>query len=119
MNYIKKYSKILIIMFLIILVTTFFITLLNYFDILGRSLTVIFKILIILISMFTGGYIVGMKCKNKGYLEGLKLGVIFSIILFIFTLIFGDFKITNIFYYLILIISTIFGSMIGINKNKE
>lgn len=118
MKFIKKYSKIIGYMFLIITISTFFITILNYFDITNKGLTSIFKIFIILISMFIGGIIIGKKSNKKGYLEGTKLGLIFSSILFILTLILGNFSLKSIFYFIILIMATIFGSMVGINKNK-
>lgn len=118
MKYVKKYSIILGIMLLIILLSTLFVTILNYFNISKKGLTSILKIITILISMFIGGIMIGKKSNKKGYLEGLKLGLLFSFLLFIFNLILGNFTIKNLFYYLILIMTTTFGSMIGINKNK-
>ena len=103
-----------------ILVFTFIITFFNYFNIISDKIISIFKILIPIISLFIGGIQIGKRSKNKGWLEGLKLGLIFSIFLLIFNfLAFStSFKLKYLLFYLIIIISSIFGSMIGINRKK-
>ena len=71
--------------------------------------------------MFVGGFIMGKNSKQKGWLEGLKLGLIVLLILVLMNyLILGQsFEVKNLVYYLILLSSTIFGSMIGINKKTQ
>lgn len=120
----KKLKNLLIIigiMILTILILTMFITTLNYFDIVGKSFMSIYKITIIILTLFIGGFLIGKKSNNKGWLEGLKLGLIFTVFLAIFNLLGLQNKIElkNCLYYLILIISSIFGSMIGINKIEK
>ena len=120
MEYLKKIGKILLYMFFMILVFTFLVTVLNYFNIMGTKMLSIMKILIILITMFVGGFLIGKNSKQKGWLEGIKLGMIFVIILVLFNYL-GlrkQFLITNLIYYLILVISCTLGSMIGINKKN-
>ena len=121
MKYLKKlvFSFIYIISSLLIL--TFIITFLNYFNIISDKVISIFKILIPIISLFIGGFYIGKNSNSKGYLEGLKLGFIFSLILIIFNYLAFDysFKLKYLLFYLIIITSSILGSMIGINKNKK
>lgn len=121
MKYLKNLSIIMGIMIGIILVSTFLMTTLNYFNVFGKSFVSILKILIIVIALFVGGYLIGKKSDKKGWLEGLKLGIITTIIILLFNLLGlnNKFEFKNIMYYGILIISAIFGSMIGINKVKN
>ena len=120
-----KYLKKLVFSFLYIigslLVITFIITIFNYFNIINDKVISIFNILIPIISLFIGGFYIGKKSNNKGYLEGLKLGIIFSILLLIFNFLglSNSFKLKNLLFYLIIISSSIMGSMIGINTNKK
>ena len=77
-------------------------------------------IIIPIIALILGGIYMGKKANKKGYLEGLKLGILFSIIILIINLILAEgINIKDIIFYLILTISSIFGSMIGINLKKS
>ena len=120
-----KYLKNLIISILYIIVSililTFITTLFSYFNIIGEKTISIFKITIPIISLFIGGFYIGKRSIKKGWFEGLKLGLIFIILLIIFEFFALDisFKGKNIIYYLIIIISSIFGSMIGISNKKN
>ena len=121
MNYLKVLGKSFIYMISILFISVIVITILNYFNILGSKIVTIFKIIISLTSLFVGGFIMGKSSKQKGWLEGIKLSLI---ILFILTLINylilkQTFEIRNLVYYLILMSSCIFGSMIGISKTLE
>lgn len=121
MNYLKRLGKSFIYIISILLASTIIITLLNYVDIFGSKLTNISKIIAIIASLFVGGYMTGKSSKNKGWLEGLKLSlIVISILLIVNYLILkSSFEIRNLIFYLILMISGIFGSMIGINKNQD
>ena len=60
------------------------------------------------------------KSNNKGYLKGLLFSAICILILTLFSLIFKFYlNINSLIYYIILIISTTFGSMLGINKKSK
>lgn len=101
----------------IIFISLFILTILSYFDLINDSTFNIFQIMFLIISFFIGGFLTGRNTDTKGWLEGLKFGMFFVIIFLILNLIiFKDFKISSIIYYLILIISSSFGSMIGISK---
>ena len=121
MKYLKKLGFSFIYIISSLLILTFIITFLNYFNIISDKVISIFKILIPIISLFIGGFYIGKNSNSKGYLEGLKLGVIFSLILIIFNYLAFDysFKLKYLLFYLIIITSSILGSMIGINKRKK
>lgn len=121
MNYLKKLGFSFLFIIGSILVLTFLITIFNYFDIMSDKVTSIFKIIIPVISLFIGGFYIGKKSLKKGFIEGLKLGLIFSIILILFNFLGlnNSFKLKYILFYLILIISSTLGSMIGINIKKS
>ena len=121
MNYLKNIGISMLYIIGFILVLTLLSTALNYFNIIGKNTITVLKIIIPIISLFIGGYYIGKKSNKKGWLEGLKLSLIFSVILIIFNYLGFDnsFEIKNILYYLIIIISCIFGSMIGISKNPK
>lgn len=121
MDYLKLIGRSFIYVISIIIISTIIITLLNYINIFNSQITTILKIAVALLSMFVGGFIVGKRAKNKGWLEGLKFGLIITFILILVNLIIfkQKFELRNLLYYTILVSSTIFGSMIGINKKVE
>ena len=121
MNYLKVLGKSFIYMILILFISTIIITVLNYFNIFGSKFVTIFKIFIALISIFVGGYIMGNNASKKGWLEGLKLGLIILVILVSvnYVILKQSWDIKNLVYYLILISSSIFGSMVGINRKID
>ena len=117
MKYLILYGKSILIMLAIFLISNLLLTTLSYFDLISDSLLSLLQIIFMFITMFIGGFITSKKCSSKGWLEGLKIGLIFIILLFIFNILFiHHFNLKNIFYFLILIISSIFGGMIGILK---
>lgn len=121
MKYLKNISISILYIIVSILILTFITTLFSYFNIIGEKTISIFKITIPIISLFIGGFYIGKRSIKKGWFEGLKLGLIFIILLIIFEFFALDisFKGKNIIYYLIIIISSIFGSMIGISNKKN
>lgn len=121
MKYLKKLGISFIYILTSLLLLTFITTLFSYFNILNDKITSIIKILIPIICMLLGGFYIGRKSSKKGFLEGLKLGIIFSIALIIFNYLAlnNSFKIKYLLFYIILITSSVLGSMIGINKKKQ
>ena len=120
MNYIKKYGLHLLYTTTSILLSLIFITILNYFNIIPSTIYNILKIITLLLNLFISSFILGKKAINKGYLEGLKLSSIIILILLLFSFIFSlSLQLKIIIYYLIIIGTSILGSMIGISKKKE
>lgn len=105
---------------LIIILIVFICSLLNLIG-LNSTITnaLLFLSNVILYLIF--GFKAGKKANSKGYLEGLKIGGLFLIILIIIAAITGNlkFRLVTLIYYLILILSSVFGGSIGINKKEE
>lgn len=118
MKYLKNIGISFLYIIILIIGLTFLITLLNYFNIIGSKTMAILEIIILGLSFFVGGLIIGKRSNKKGWLEGIKLSAISLIIILLFNYL-GlnhNFEIKDLLFYLILIISTMFGSMVGINK---
>ena len=100
---------------------TLFFTFLNYINLIGMKTLSIIEIIIPLFSLFLGGFYIGKKSQKKGWLEGLKLSGVFLIILILFQYL-GlhiQFIVKTILFYILIIVSCIFGSMLGINKKAS
>lgn len=94
-------------------------SLLNYLGALSLSFTVKLNFVFMAILMFIFGLTIGKKASKKGYLEGLKLGGIAVLILFVLNIIFyRNFDLQLFLYYLVLLASSTIGSMIGINLHR-
>lgn len=119
MNYLKKITSsmlIIITCFILLLIIT---TLLSYLNILKGNGITICNLLIPIISIFIGSFDFGKKSNKNGWLEGLKLGFIITIIFIILNIfIYHSFIIKTLIYYSIFLVSSIFGGSLGISKKK-
>ncbi len=121
MLFLQKLIKPLLTIIITILILSFFVTLLNYFNLINYKVTTIMNFIIPVLAMGLGGFIIGKRSEANGWLAGLKLGSIFIIILILFNIL-GlrhKFKFINFIYYLILLSSNMLGSMLGINKRID
>ena len=117
MNYVKKMIKSYFYMIGSILVLTFIVTLFNYFDIINNAVLNVLSFIIPLIGSVLGGFIIGKNALKNGWLEGLKIAIIFVFIIFIFNLIFiHNVNMKDVIFYILMVISSVLGSMLGINK---
>ncbi len=113
-NYLKSFLYFIIPFLGLLFITSIF----YYFDILSNQVIRYFKIIIVILSSLLGGYSIGKKSTNKGYLSGLKLSAIIVSLFLIINIILKGFKWYHLVYYIIIMIVTIIGSMIGINRKK-
>ena len=120
MNYLKNLGISIIYILAFILGLTFIFSLINYIGLFNNTTMNIIKIIIPVLSMFIGGFVLGKRTGKKGWLEGLKLSLIFLIFstLFNYLGLKSNISLKVGIYYLILITSTIFGSILGVNKYK-
>ena len=117
MNAFFNYIKSLIIFLSSIVVIPIFLTIFNLFKLETNKIIVI---IIGAILMFIIGLLVGKKSESKGYLNGLLVSVISILILVLLSLIFRfSLNINSLIYYIILILSTVIGSVLGINKKAK
>lgn len=115
-----KYLKTLIYILIPIIILNIILSLMYYFNMIGNDASNYLKLLIVAISMLIGGIYIGSKTNKKGWLEGLKIGLGIIALLFIVSYLAFDqgMNIKTIIYYFILLVSSVLGSMIGINKRK-
>ena len=121
MGKILNYLKIIGIFFGILLVLGFFITLINYFTNISINVLNIISTIVLMLTFFIFGFKQGQISSSKGWLSGLKNGGILCLILLLMSLIFftTNIKLSTFIYYSILILSSVFGGVIGINRKKE
>lgn len=120
MNKLKKYIKLSSTWSVFLLLYLIVLTLLNYTQILKFNSIIKVNFVVISIVSFIFGILNGRVSTKKGYIEGLKLGSIISFSLFLLNIIFiRKFSLSIFIYYLVIIVSTTFGSMIGINLKKK
>ena len=119
MNYLKKLGKIIITTLLSIIILGFILTILYYFDIINNNIYNIMKMIIVLLSLFINAFFLGKNSTKYGLVEGLKLGAIFLIIMFIIKIFTSNsFDIRTVIYSIIILLTTSIGSVIGINKKE-
>lgn len=117
MNMFYKYIKSLIIFLSSIVIIPMFLTIFNLFNL---STSRIIVIILGAILMLFIGFITGKNSNSKGYLNGLLISVISILILVIISLILKvKLNINSLIYYIVLVVSTTLGSMIGINKKSK
>ena len=115
---VRKILNSLFTFFIIILVGTLVITILNYFNILSNSIISIMKLILPILGMFINSYRLGKTSEKKGYLEGLKFGGIVILIFSLLVILLDKFELKSLIYYLILILTSIMSSTVGINRKK-
>ena len=117
MNMFYKYIKSLIIFLSSIVIIPMFLTIFYLFNL---STSRIIVIILGAILMLFVGFITGKNSNSKGYLNGLLISVISILILVIISLILKvKLNINSLIYYIVLVVSTTLGSMIGINKKSK
>lgn len=119
MNYLKLLK--LTGIFLIIEIMIVFITsLLNLIGV-NQGITSIILLILNIIIFFIMTFNYGKISSNKGFLSGLLMGLIYIILMFLINGLLFKFylKISTIIYYLILLIVSMIGGSIGINKKVE
>ncbi len=72
-------------------------------------------------AFFFFGFKNGKRVNSKGYIAGIKMSLLFLLVLIIINLFTSNnfFSIITLVYYLILVFTGIAGSMLGINKKKD
>jgi len=116
-----KYAKTFGILILCLISSVLVLSILNYLNVItGFTLTLI-KFLILIISIIVSGFLIGKNTSEKGYIEGIKFGLLTSLIFMIYSYLGTDSKINlkHMLFYLIIIALSMFGSMIGIQKKKD
>lgn len=120
MNYLKKIGKFLLTTFISIILLSFILTILYYFNIIDNNIYNIMKMIIVIGSLFINSLLLGKNSNKYGLVEGLKLGSIFLIVMIIIKLITNNsFDIRTLIYSFIILLTSSVGAVIGINRKNE
>ena len=118
MNNIKMYLTWIGIFVVYMLLISIILTTLNYFHIVYSKGSSVISLISMIIIFGIIGFKFGKRAIKKGYLEGIKIG---SSLIFLFVVInilfFRDFfHFEQLIYYVVLLLSSTLGSMIGISN---
>ena len=96
-------------------------SILYYFNITSDKINNILLYLISIIAIFIGSIFFSKQLKYKGIINGLLYFMICFIIMafFCLTIFKVDFKLNNLIYYLIILIFSILGGIIGKNLKEQ
>lgn len=116
-----KYLKSLLIVFGSIILFSLVLTTLSYFNLLTINHIRPFYLILPFLAILVSAFLLGRKTKEKGWLEGLKLGLIFLVITTLINLLFfrTGFSKQIFIYDGIMLLASMLGSMIGINFRKR
>lgn len=116
MNKILTYLKVLVVPIISFLIIPLIISIFNLF---GLQINKIVLVIISTLLMLVSGFLIGRKSLRKGFVSGAILAFIFIMFLIILGLVFKvKFNLARVIYYLIILLSTMLGSIVGINKKK-
>lgn len=118
---IKVYLKDLMYTLLSILIGMFVFTILNYFNIISDNILNVIKLIFIIGNFIFSGFYLARRSKKRGIIVGLKIGSIISLFMLLITLLGLNsiFKWQNLIYYLILVISSMIGGILGKQTKKQ
>lgn len=119
MNNLKKYVKPLLCLMTSLIVNVLAMALFHYMGVFKLASIGKINFVVMAILMFVEGLVMGKKTSKKGYLEGLKLGGFVVVSLFLLNIIFTrHFDLYVVLYYVVMMVSSVIGSMIGINLHR-
>ena len=115
---IKKYITFFCFTWLSILLACLFWTFLYYYDFVSDKIFAFSLLSSILISIFENSFFLGKKSSKKGYLEGIKFGLLLIIPFVLYSFILKKFYYRLFLYYFLILLTAVFGSIMGINKKR-
>lgn len=121
MNFIKKHYKLYLLTLLWLVISLVLTSTLYYFNLIGDNLFKWINLISILFVIFISSIKVGVRSSQNAYLEGFKFGMMIVLLLTLITffIIQADMETKMLLYDLIITFTSIFGSMIGINKMQK
>lgn len=117
MNLLKIIKPIYKLLIYILIITTI-ITIINLIFYIKKPINQLISLIALILYILITSIKKGLNINEKAYKEGLKLGIINISTLYMLSIITLNFNITpkRILYYLIILIISILGCIIGINK---
>lgn len=92
-----------------------------YFLELDKSFSVIFATISIALSSLISSFFASKEVGNKGYITGLMIGIITFIIITLISFIIdeGNVTINTLFHFIIILLSSMIGGILGVNKRAK
>ena len=120
MNLIKKYNSIHKFIIYILIITSIQ-TILNLFININTTINQTISLIALISFVFIQSFKKGKTTEKQAYKEGIKIGIIYILILYIIGLPLLLYKISikRIIYYSIIIVISILGTILGINKKTQ
>lgn len=120
MKQIINYLKALGLTFSIILITALILAIFCYYTNIDNGFISFLKLAIPVISIFISAFVLGKKTNKKGFIEGLKIALLFIVIVFIISLLVkAKLGLNTFLYYLLITLTSMLGASIGINKKEK
>mgnify|MGYP004531731137 FL=1 len=120
MNYLKKIGKYFLSSLISILILSFLLSFLYYFNVISSSIYNIFKMIIIVLPLFINSLLLGKESSKYGLMEGIKLGALFLVFILVLQAITKtSINIKSFIYYVIILLTTGLGAVIGINNQEK
>ena len=94
-------------------------TVFYYFDFISTNTYKYLKLITLLITLVINSMFLGKKSLKNGYIDGIKLGLMLIIFCTLVSIVNKCISIKLIIYSLIILLTTTFGSILGINLNKD
>ena len=115
-----KYLINIIKLMIVIILSTIIFGTLSFFNILNDNICSIIQIIVLATCIFLLSYSMGKEKEKNGYIEGIIQGLITIILFLLINIIFKQ-NITgsNLIYYLFILLISISGSILGINKKTK
>ena len=111
-NYLKSYTYYIILLVIYLLIISIF----YYFELFNYKTVSIINYTANLVLFFLMGFKISKMEHKRGYLNGFLIAIILIIVFSIISLIYSHFGISNLVYYLSLILSSILGGIFGVTK---
>ncbi|MFB6468017.1 TIGR04086 family membrane protein [Cytobacillus sp. Hz8] len=111
----------IITIFLLLIVTSFVMSILLKFTSLQESSLQFVVTAISFITLFLGGFISGGRGKQKGWLLGSLTGLVFSLIIFLFQFLGLNrlFSMETLIYHTCYILTAMMGGILGVNMTTK
>ena len=116
MNKLINYLKCYLTYFIILIIYLIIISILYYFELFNYKTITTINLISSIIMFYLLGHRIARLEHNRGYYNGFLISVILVIIFTLITLITNKITLSSLIYYLILIISSILGGIIGVTK---
>lgn len=118
MKTIKKYLITLLSITLSILLVTLILTTFYYYDLISTDTYKFLKIGTLVITLLLNSIVIGKNSIKNGYLDGIKLGIMLIIFCTLVSIMNKSISIKLILYNVIILLTSTFGSIIGINTKR-